>query len=311
MRKMLLYRACSGVNNKVPGERLQYDPTTGVTDLKWASDILIDKTGGIASRRGSENVYPGEFVSAYPADGGGFYAVRNRTLDSAIEWFYPKADGSLDMVGVRSDLKKDAKTSFCCVGGQTFHSNGFQNGVISGTIAGPWPTSVWPRDTTEQFISTPVGSHIDILSGCFLVAVDNHLWFTPPGLYGIVSPTRGVRRWEKRIIMVFAVGTGAFVGDERAVYWCEGRDPSKWTMTKKLDYPAVEHAKAPQLVDPSFFGLQSTEPSALFGTVNGPVVGLPDGTCINLIDKKLSLPLSCRSGAIMIVDETTIIQTGA
>lgn len=310
--KVTLLRSCTGNNNKVDPARILFDEKKGITALEASKDMLIDKSGGLTTRRGTALVAVGDFISAYPAaDGSSFYAVKNWSVDSSIEKVVPKADGSVDMIGIRSGLTYGAKMDFCLVGGLIFYMNGFELGVLDGSRSHNWPVSAWPREKAGAvFLPVPAGSHLDILSGRFIIAYGNKYCFTEHDLWGIIDNNRSWRQMESRILMIYAVGTGVFMSDEKAVYFMAGLDPNKWVPLLVLNYPAKEFCRLSGLVDPSHFGLETSVSSAMFGTVRGPVIGLPDGSCFNLIDKKVTMPAGCPVGSIMVVNETTIIQSG-
>ena len=67
-----------------------------------------------------------------------------------------------------------------------------------------------------------------------------------------------------------------------------------------------------ELVSPADFGIESLGLSCLFATAEGPVIGLQDGQALNLINDNVTLPTGCgvSSGAIMVVDTTTVLQSG-
>lgn len=306
----LILAQCAGINNKVTPARIRYDSETGVSDLETGTDVLIDMTGGITTRRGSDLVETGVFHSGFPKGDGTFYVVKDRTTDSAIYKVTPATDGNVTLEGIASGYTKGARFEFREVKEEFYFMNGYEKGVLIADAPHSWPLSVWPRSTTAQFITTPTGSHFDIISGSFVVAIDNELFFTESGVWGVVDNSRNYRRAESEIVMVCAVDTGVFFSDRQAVYFLEGRNPSQWSPAKVLNYPAIPYCKAPTLVDPSQHGFETTAPSALFGTTHGPVMGLPDGSCVNMINKKVKMPSGISQGAIMVVDETTIIQSG-
>lgn len=306
-----LYTAATGINNKLDPARLQFDQEKGISDLEAAKDMLIDSSGGLATRRGILEVLDGDFISCYPCyDGVSFYAVENRVSDSAIHRVIPKADGTVQSSVLVTGLTRNAKASFCLVGELVYWMNNFQSGVLSADSNSSWPVSEWPRDTTAQFIPTPAGSFLDMLSGRFIIGKGKELIYTEFGLWGIVDAVRNWERLGSDIQMVYSVESGVFVSDSKAVYFIAGLDPPKWEAKEVLPYPAIPYCRHPHLVSPEKFSLKTTAPSALFGTKRGPVIGLPDGTCFNLIDSKVTLPQNCSSGSIMLVDETTIIQSG-
>lgn len=310
MRKITLYRSCSGINNKVDAARLPFDPETGVTDLETGVDVLIDKTGGLVTRRGTLLALSGSYHSAFPVDAHRFLAVKDRATDSAIYLMTPQAGGSLVEDGVVSGLAKGAPVEFRKVAGRVYYMNGFQHGYIEDGSAYDWPVNQWPRDTTAQFIPTPAGEHFDIISSVFVIIKGKEIVYTEPGLWGLVDNTRNYRRLESSGLMVASVDTGLYVSDSEAIYFLSGRNPAEWVPKRVLSYPAKPHCKHHCLVDPSQFGFQTSEPSALFGTVRGPVIGLPDGQAFNLIDKKVAVADTGNRGSIMVVDETTVLMSG-
>lgn len=312
--KITIFRSCGGTNNKVDAARIKFDPETGVIDLEGSKDMLIDKSGGLGTMRGTTLVAAGSFLSAYPAaDGSSFYAVKNWSRDSTIEKVIPRADGSIELVGMRAGLTHGARMDFCLVDGLIYYMNGFELGVLTGDKSKPWPVSMWPRrhESTTQFVAVSAGNHLDMLGGRFIISYGNEIKYTELDLWGIIDENQNWRKMESRVLMVYAVGTGVFVSDEKAVYFFEGLNPNKWRARQVLTYPAIEFGRMPGLIDPSNLGFDTSSPSALFKTTKGLVVGLPDGQAINLIDKKVKMPQNgCNFGSIMVVDETTIISSG-
>jgi len=310
MRSVKLYQSCTGINNKVDAARLPFDPDAGLTDIEAGSNVLIDKTGGLSAMRGTSLSLSGSYHSGFPLSDYSFLAVKDRATDSAIYLVTVQVDGSLSEEGLVSGLALGAPVEFCRVAKQIFYENGFQHGYIEDGAAYSWPVSEWPRTTNAQFVATPAGTHFDIHAGHFVLAVGDELVFTELWLWGLIDNARNWRKFESQITMVCSVGTGAFVSDQSAVYFLQGADPAKWEPKKVFNYPAVPFCKHPGLVDPTFFGFETAVPAALFGTVKGPVIGLADGVAFNLIDKKVAMNATGQNGSIMVVDETTIIQSG-
>ena len=308
--QVTIQRYSTGINNKVDPVRIPYNQENGISDLETANNIIIDSQGGIVSSRGNAIVETGDWHSGFPLMDGSFYAAKNRTSDTAIYKVTPQADGTIVSEGIGSNFTKGAVFSWCKVDNEYFFMNGYEKGRIVNHSLLDWPTSEWPRETTRQFISTPAGNHFDILSGRFIIAKNKELIYTEPGLLGLIDNVRNYRKFESDILMVYAIDNGLFVSDSEAVYWLAGLNPEEWQLVKVLPYPAIEYSRNHSLVDPSYFGFSISNPSALFGTVKGPVVGLFDGTVVNLIDKKVQMPIGMSQGAIMVVDETTIIQSG-
>lgn len=307
----VIFTKCSGQNNTAIPESVPFDPKKGgINFLEASADVVIGKTGKISSCRSGSVVESGSWQSSYPAVGG-FYAVKDRSADTAIYKAVPKVDGTLSLAGVCSGLAKGARIDFARVAEKFYYVNGLERGYMVDETPFVWPTSEWPGDeTTAEMVPLPIGQHLDILSGRWLTSKDDELFFSEYALPGIMDKTRNNRRFESKVLMICSVQTGAYVSDERAVYFVQGTDPNIWVPRKVLEYPATEWARYPTLVNPSDFGIESTALSALFGTPKGPVIGLPDGTAINLIEKNLQLPECYSTGAIIVVDKTMILQSG-
>jgi len=301
-----LYSAGIGLNNKTAPHRLHFGKG-GVSAFEEATNVLISRTGEVVSRRGSSILEAGSFHSGWACDNG-FYAIQDRDEDSALMNIIVNADGSIDVVGIASPLTKGAKCQYVDLAGKTYYTNGYERGVIFGGLSYDWQENDWTGpETTSEMLAMPTGEHIDILSGHMLVAVGDELFHSEHGLLNLVDNMKNRVRFESKITMVCAVQSGAYVSDEKSIYFLSNPDPNQWTLKKVLGYPA--YGLNQELVDPSFLGLDTTQLSGLFATSHGAVIGLPDGTAINLIDKNVTLPTACGNGAIIIVDETTILQS--
>lgn len=303
----LLYKQCIGINNKVDPTRLSIGD---VCELETGDDILIDKTGSIVSARGNSLLNAGNYHSGFDIGDGSFLAGMDYSTGSALYKCMPQNDGSLVLTGLRSGMTKGARLSYCLVGDKIYYMNGFEKGIVSGDVSTIWTVSEWPRETEDVYLDTPTGKFFDIISGCFVIASGNEIIWTESGMWGIVNENTSWERLETDIRMIYSVGTGMYISDEKGVYWCSGMNPNEWIFKKVLNYPAIPYKRYNKTIDPSFFGFQTSEPSALFGTVNGPVIGLPDGNVYNLVDKKVTMPKNYSRGGLMVVDETMIILSG-
>jgi len=312
MANVRIYSGSSGINNKLVAHRLPFDAKSGVAGLEAAYNVVIDKTGEVVTRRGTQQALDGAFHSLWPFLDS-FFVVKDRPEenDSAIYRGLVDAEGAVTLHGIRDGLSMGAKMSYCEVAGKVYYMNGSNLGKTDGEISSPWPVSVPIRDTEAEMIATFAGHHLDMLAGNFVFAKDDEVFFTEYGLWGLIRSATARRRFESRVLMVCAVQSGVYVSDEHGVYFLQGNDPYKWQARKVLNYPAKEFCRVPGLIDPSNVGLETTQLSVMFGTVRGPVVGLPDGTAINLIDKAVTMLASCGGshGGIMIVDDSLCIMS--
>jgi len=306
-----LFSGSIGINNKVEPHRLPFDPETGVVALESATDVLIDKSGALVTRRGSASVQTGSFHSRFVLSDGSFYVVKDRETDSALYKAVPDSTGALTLYGIRSSLTKGARMDFALFDGGYLYCNGSQNGYIVNDVSDVWPVNDWTGpESTIEMTSVPVGQHIDILAGRVLLSVGPELFYTEHGLVGLIDETGNRIRIEGNLRMVYSVQSGVYISDDSFVYFLSGNNPKEWKCKIVLNYPAIEWGREQGFVNPSDFGIESKVPSALFVTTKGPVVGLPDGACLNLISKNITMPSGCgnSSGAIMVQDESLIIQ---
>lgn len=301
------YNRCSGINNKLDEVSLRIGEDC---ELSTGMDILIDKKGGIVSANGNSIVASGNYHSGFDVGDGTFICAMDYATGCALYKCIPNGDGSLTVNGLCMGMTKGAKVSYCWVEDEIYYMNGFEKGIISGDTSKPWIVSEWPRETEEVYLPTPTGKFLDIISGCFVIASGQEIIWTESSIWGIVNENTSWEKLESDVRMIYSVGTGVYISDSIGVYWCAGKNPNEWIFEKVLGYPAIPYKRHSKLVDPSKFGFQSFVPAALFGTVNGPVIGLADGSVFNLVDKKVTMPKNYSSGGLMVVDETMIILSG-
>jgi hypothetical protein len=308
MTKQILYNQCAGINNKVDPTDLRIGE---LCDLSTGEDILIDKFGKIVSARGNSLVASGNYHSGFDLENNSFLAALDYATGSALYICIPDTSGAITLTGIRSGMTRGARISYRWVDGRVYYMNGFEKGIINDNNRSvDWTVSEWPRETEDVYLPTPTGKFFDIISGCFVIASGNEIIWTEAGMWGIVNENTSWERLESEIRMVYSVGTGMYISDSKAVYWCAGMNPNEWTFRKVLDYPAIPYKRHSKLVNPILYGFQTSAPSALFGTVYGPVIGLPDGSVFNLVDKRVTMPKDYSRGGLMVVDETMIILSG-
>ena len=246
--------------------------------------------------------------------------MSDRDSDSAIH-YGEISSGVATLLGVKNGLTKSAKMSFAVLGDRVYYCNGNENGVITNeTTSSAWTYNTWTGpvmsdlgddwdNPTTKMVATPVGSHIDVLSGRILLAVDDEIIFTEYGLPGLYNKIKNRRRFESDITMLRTVGPNAtYVSDSRNVYFLEGSDPNQWVLRKVLGYPAIEWSDNPALVDPSVFGFKDVREALLFNTTKGLVIGLPDGTAINLTSKRYDPAVNC--SAMAIYQNSLVVMSG-
>ena len=306
-----LYSGSVGFNNKISPYRLPFSMESGVSAFENSMDIFIDRTGRAVSRRPLLLSIEGNFNSIYKINNESFYIVENRGPDAAL--FMGKVfNNSINLTGVRSNLSK-LKMSYFPLGGRVRYSNGIEKGILLNGESKPWPVNIWTGPKTDRVYSElPMGTHIEMFNGRAIVLVDDEIFYSEYGLPNLTDLARNRRRFGSKLIMVKSVQTGLFISDEKAIYFLSGRNPKNWKVNKVASYPAVEWAVEQELVSPHMFGYNNVGLACIIGTINGPIIGFADGSISNQINKSVTVPYTCgnASGAVMVVDETMIIQSG-
>ncbi len=264
---------------------------------------MINQAGELTTRRGSVTGAFGDFHSMYPCSDG-FYVGHG---DSLLRSIVNNLTGELTAEYIRTDLSGN-RIDYARRGHETFYCNGTEHGRLTHSVHTDWTENDWTGgETTDNFEPTPPGEHVTFLAGRFVISIGDEILYTEYGLPGIVDTVRNRQRFGSRVIMVCAVQTGLFVSDTEAVYFLSGENPHGWMARRVLNYPAIEWAVNPDLVPGSDMGLETNALCALFATVKGPVVGLPDGTPVNLIEKDVAMPDCNCFGSLMVVDNTQIL----
>ena len=307
-----IYSGSVGINNKIPAHRLFYDRETGVAALETAEDVLIDRTGEIVSRRGTNQLYSGSYHSLFPGMDWGLVA-KDRDDDTAIYKVVVSGGGAVSLDGVASGFAKGRKFDFCRVIDAVFYTNGSENGMFTqDCMSVAWKESAWANDESKvQWAAPPPADHLGYNAGRIYFSIGNVLYYTEFGHLGLYDLASDGEQFPSKILVIAPAADGLYVSTQEAIYFLTGLNPKEWTSRQVANYPALEWGKFHGTVDPSFFGFETNVPSSLLTTVNGPVLCLPSGQIVNLIDKNVTLPHCSGAGAIAVFDETLIIQTTA
>lgn len=294
-----LFTGSSGLNTKVDAVRVPYSPETGIGDLAVAINVVHDDSGRLGRRSGYDQLFAGGFHSLYSNDEE-CYVCEGMDLY--------RVEDDLSLSGVRSGLSGDV-VDYADTPRGILYANGTQNGILREGVSSPWPTSTYVGPETSRYIQVPpVGQHIEFFANRVFIAERDVLWWTEPNAHGMVDMARNWVKFSSRIRMVKSVGTGLFVSTESMTYFLSGLDPAEFTRKEVAEYPALEFSDCPQLVEPQTFGMEGTEPLAVWASSEGIVLGLPQGGIINLTENKVRIPTGFSHGAVLIAD-TNVVST--
>jgi len=298
----LLFSGSRGLNTVLDPERLSQgtEDDPGMVELAVAVNVSIDDRGLVTLRNGDTLAGSGEFHSLF-CDGGDCFVVQERTEDAAIM----QVAGDLSLSGVRSGLTKNRRMSFAQVNGDTYYSNGIQNGFIRSGISSAWPINTYEGpETNLNFSPAPVGSHIAFKpGGLMLIAVGPVLWINHfPYIFGLYSLARGFVQFASDIRMICPVAGGVFVSDSTATWFLRGTSWFDFVQVQVATYPALEWSLAHDRVKLQDMGFDAPGFGRIWASTEGVCVGTDDGTLINLTDGQIKYPSGYSSAACLVTD---------
>jgi hypothetical protein len=154
---------------------------------------------------------------------------------------------------------------------------------------------------TQWLDAPPPGTALALFKGRIYIAVGDVLYATMPLSYEHCD-LRDFRAFDGSAIRVLgAVEGGLFVGTSEAVYFLAGAGFADHALLRKLDSPAI----AGSLVSADGMAASGRAELAdarvvLFATVDGIVMGLPDGSLQNLTRERFELPAMASGAAAFI-----------
>jgi len=303
--KEILFHGFSGINNSVKQTKIGISENA-VAGLSSANNVFIGVGGTLETVPEEVISLSGSFHSLWGLKDK-FYCVKDETA-SAVLYCGNVLNGALSMRTVAVGLSKGSMVSYTKLGEDIYYSNGIDKGYIDDNdVRFDWP--IQHNSRLLDLVTFTPGSHIDVLAGRMLSINGDEIRFSESFLPGLYDDVKNRRRLNSAGQMVCSVGSGAYVSDEDYVYFLTEVDPNKWKLKKVLDYPAIAYGQYPNLVDPSFFGFQTRQPSLLFNTQEGVCIGMPSGEVYNLTHKRYHSTTAYE--ALTIFDESLVILSNA
>lgn len=148
-----------------------------------------------------------------------------------------------------------------------------------------WPqyaVTVYPGGApceTLHRASMPGGQFVRGWAGRLYVASGDTLWYSDALRPHITAPRHNFVRFVGAIRFIEFVTGGAFVGDDRGVWWLAGNDPTAWNA--ELASKAQPVARSSVLVPANLLGVlesRSTRECAVWLSTEGHMVGAADGS---------------------------------
>lgn len=257
------------------------------TDLQVAVNMSVDPSGRPKSRARVRSIQTGVYHSLF-CDKGDCFVVSSDTL------YQVAADGSLTVV--RSGLTP-SHMAFSQVGDRTYYTNGHELGYILNGTHNDWlaGTYVGP-ETHRQFNGPLAGHHLTEFFGRMIISNENALYWSEPYNFGLFNLAASFVQFYTKIIMLKSIDAGLFVSTEKNTYFLTGPDPAKWTKRHVANYPVIEHTCAIDYFNAVDLGFDQPGRCAVWASPEGAIMGLPDGSVVNLNKRKIIYPEAARTG---------------
>lgn len=156
-----------------------------------------------------------------------------------------------------------------------------------------YAVSVYPGGApceTLHLAYMPGGQFVRAYGGRLFVAHGDTLWFSEAFRPHLTAPRHNFVRFVGTIRFVEFVAGGAYVGDDRGVWWLAGEDPTKYILSPVSDAVAV--ARSSVLVPMhrlGALGSRATADCAVWLSADGYMVGAPGGQVTALHPHRIRL----------------------
>ena len=290
-----LFKATTGLNNKIDPVRLDFDPKTGVTDLSIAYNISIDKTGRPSRRDGYDSVVSGSYHSLFSCGSYGLCIL-------GTSLYVLESDYSTTSIAT---VTSGAKMAYVKHFDVTYFCNGYEKGKVTDRVYSTWIASSYVGpDTTKTVSDPPIGTILELWNGRMYIGKDDVLWYSNPFAYSQFDLARNYVPFGNQMRMIQGVKNGLFIGTDNGISFLGGSNPNEFSYEFLTDSRVIEGADVKvkgSIINPQIQGFV-----ALIPTNNGIFAGLPTGELFDLTKERIDFPYSLR-GAGIVKDNTYII----
>lgn len=214
-----------------PPELLESDPAK--LPLTIAVNVDVTLTNGIERRRGMKKLQDISDGHTLWSDGGVCFIGAGTSLY--------QVNKDLTLTLLRSDLTKNAKLYFACVGDRTFYTNTFEYGIIKDGILYNWVQTPYVGPDTSASFSFPVqGKYLSLYHGRLYCAVGRTLHWTEYMDYGKTRRSRNFADLPQQINFIAPSDDCMWVGLEHAIVCLVGMATKEFSLQLTADYSAIE-----------------------------------------------------------------------
>lgn len=144
--------------------------------------------------------------------------------------------------------------------------------------------------TTQNLAYLPGGHLVRAQGGRLFVANGSTLWYSEPLRPHLTAPRRNFVEFVGRIRLLEFVGEGAYVGDERGVWWLSGNDPAQHALRLASDaVPVAMSGLTTASHALKVGGSASGGDAALWLSSHGHMLGTADGQVTALNSDRIRL----------------------
>jgi len=157
---------------------------------------------------------------------------------------------------------------------------------------------------TQGLVPMPPGDFVRWHNYRIFTARDGVLRFSEAGRPHLHSPAHGVIPFSGHISFIESVLGGIYVGDSRGVWFLSGGDPTKFEQRLVSTCRAV--ARSSIMVPPEHFSekkVPASTPVAVWLSTSGYVVGMPDGTTVELQPDRVKVPSGLSGRSVFLLRE--------
>ena len=294
--EITILRGSSGINIVVDPARIQFNPETGLSELKAAVNVEIDETGRINRRKST-------LLLQALTGAHSLFSYSNDCFVAAAGNLY-RVNADYTLLGLRSGMNQAAKLSYAGVGDKVFYANGYEHGVVDlQSTSYPWTKSEYqgPLDT-RKYYDPPVGQVLMTAHGRMFIAQDNVVWFSEPFAYSLFRMSQGFYQFGSRITMMVPVDGGFYVGDQGGVYFIDLENNKRQVNSSR---PFA--GSATTLPNGSIPALEMSGRVALWTDPDGIWAGSSSGQAVNVTVDKLVFPEGYTEGTTMLRDDGFIV----
>jgi len=270
---------CAGLNNVYDPVQEPESVKQFLVDLSDCINVVVTDNNRIQRVDGYTSLASLTNGHSLFCDGGDCLVNQGTTLY--------QVKPNLTLSSVRTGLSGEP-LSHAQYGPAIYYSNTRENGIFYDGASNTWDIDVYNGpDTTRYFEeSVPKFSHIAVFNGYMLGFIDNALYASEHGSFGLWNM---IPVWfsDSRGLMIKPVYNGVFISNESRQYFLEGAVPEDFKENLVAEYPAYEWSDAIDYVDSSDVIPETVGLCAVWWSHKGLCIGTAGGQFAELIKKKI------------------------